>query len=121
MVASVQGELRAIGKRKKGAMKKMSVDESACQAIPWGKSCSKGNWCCLDASGGALKSACEPCTTAWWSFGHCIDTPDDSCGKHNMKAWNSLADIEQAAAEAGSAFAKQELKKLICKYTGQEC
>ena len=85
-----------------------AINESACQAIPWGKSCEKGHWCCLNENSNS--STCTPCknTDPWW--GHCLDRPNETCQAHGYKAWNDLADLEDYVYN----YATDAIKAKLC-------
>jgi hypothetical protein len=101
--------------------KKMAVNEAMCQADPFGKSCPKGNWCCLDASDPKNpKSTCVPCQNT--VSGHCaFETSSETCSKHGYKPWNSLSDLEDVAKETSESLIKAAAKQILCKYIPSEC
>lgn len=71
-----------------------------------GKSCPKGQWCCLDES--AKKSVCVPCRLK--VFGHCLEDDKTVCAKAGYKSWNSLADVEDAVITAGESATKAAIE-----------
>ena len=99
----------------------MSIDEGACQAAPWGKSCGNGEWCCLDASDAAHpKSVCMPCEHTF--FGHCLyETSSEVCARHNLKPWNSLSDLQDLVKSEGEELLKEAAKQLLCRYVPSQC
>lgn len=82
------------------------IDQSACDAAPNGKSCSKGQWCCLDEK--ANKSVCVPCP--WKVFGRCLLDDKTVCTNAGYKPWNSLADAEDAILTAGESATKAAIE-----------
>ena len=93
----------------------MPLDESACEASPYGKSCPTGSWCCMNEQAG--KSECVPCKTT--VFGRCLNTAVDACSAAGLKPWNQLADVEQAAVEAGKTALQKAFQDAMAKYVNQ--
>lgn len=87
----------------------MPIDESACDAKVFGKSCGTGSWCCLNPN--TASTTCTPCDDKDPFLGHCLDRPNPLCASHGYKAWNNLADLEDYAYD----YASEALKQKICE------